>query len=148
MGWFDWYEPGSTLTCPVCDTSLTEWQGKNGPCGLFVWRQGSAAPVEQKIEKDISIEVEKREKMRLPDEFIIYSHGCSCPFPVLANGRCNGGIWMETELVTSQNAVQLHHETEEQFTQRKQWLEGTGTGAGLALGANVQKRIWSMSVLK
>ena len=31
------------------------WQGKDGPCALFVWEQGQSAPVEQLVEEKKSI---------------------------------------------------------------------------------------------
>ena len=49
MGMFDWYEPSGALSCPVCSAELSEWQGKDGPCALFVWQQGFAVPVDQNV---------------------------------------------------------------------------------------------------
>ena len=40
MGMFDTYKPAKGHKCPVCDEELLEWQGKDGPCALFVWSEG------------------------------------------------------------------------------------------------------------
>jgi hypothetical protein len=36
MGMFDWYKPEPLLDCPVCGKTLSEWQGKDADCLLFV----------------------------------------------------------------------------------------------------------------
>ena len=48
MGMFDWYKPVPLLNCPVCGKTLSEWQGKDADCLLFVWQQGLANPIEHK----------------------------------------------------------------------------------------------------
>ena len=148
MGWFDWYQTSEPLQCPVCRTPLSEWQGKDGPCGLFVWEQGRAAPVDQKIEKDIAIEIAQRETLRLPEEFLIFSYNCSCPFPSLAHCSSEAGIWTTTALVTSEDVSRFEHETRDQFEARKQWLEGNTPGEELAHRAIIAKRLWVESVFK
>jgi len=52
MGMLDWYRPVPDLACPVCGTPLREWQGKEGPCGLFVWQQGEIAPIDQVVDEE------------------------------------------------------------------------------------------------
>jgi hypothetical protein len=44
---FAWYKPEGEMKCPVCDVALLEWQGKDGPSALFVWRENVAFPVAQ-----------------------------------------------------------------------------------------------------
>ena len=39
MSMIDYYRTETAFVCPVCKTKLYEWQGKEGPCGLFVWRE-------------------------------------------------------------------------------------------------------------
>ena len=128
MGLFDTYRPANRLTCPVCGRELTEWQGKDGLCCLFVWQQGTAAPVgqdwdEQPFDSDKVIDV------RLPETFTIYSYDCGCPFPVEAECRTINGVWTVTELITAENAVQGKAETNGQFKLRMLWLQGRWTPA-------------------
>lgn len=54
MGMLDYYQPRPDLSCPVCDASNLEWQGKDGPCALFLWEQGHAAPINQLIEENLA----------------------------------------------------------------------------------------------
>ena len=44
MGMFDWYQPALPIACPACGHALSEWQGKDGPCDLFVWVEGKPSP--------------------------------------------------------------------------------------------------------
>jgi hypothetical protein len=98
MGMFDYYEPVPSLSCPVCGHALTEWQGKSGPCGLFIWRQGYTAPIGQSVDDEVKLSSEELSQWRLPAEFDLYSYDCPCPFPVDAIGRTQDGVWMVTEL--------------------------------------------------
>ncbi len=118
MGMFDYYEPNPPLLCPVCRTALMEWQGKDGPCWLFLWRQGYPAPTEQRVDAESGIAIEGMEQERLPDEFLIYSYDCDCPSPVEAVGKTHEGVWASTELVTAENTVQRPHETRGDFKMR------------------------------
>src|SRR5688572_2095513 len=112
MGFFDWYEPIPELACPVCRKPLHEWQGKDGPNGLFLWRQGRAAPVDQLIdEDDVKLCPEDISIRRLPPNFTIYSYDCGCPFPVEALCSVHNESWSSTEIVNQTNAVQKREET-------------------------------------
>ena len=42
MGMFDTYHV--TLICPLDGVSLSEWQGKDGPCDLYDWTTGRSEP--------------------------------------------------------------------------------------------------------
>jgi hypothetical protein len=126
MGMFDRYRPSELLACPVCGTPLQQWQGKDGPCGLFVWQQGHTAPIAQEADDDSRLSDDALVVWRLPESFTIYSYDCSCPFPVEAIGMTSYGTWATTELVTAANAQQRSSETRAQFKARLRWLQGKG----------------------
>lgn len=96
MGMFDWYKPAKQFTCPVCGTLLKEWQGKEGPCGLFVWQEGEKHPVDQLVDDEARFSVEERQQWVLPTHFHIYS--CDCPHDIDALGTTQGGFWSSTSL--------------------------------------------------
>jgi len=105
MGMFDWFEPEGTFTCPTCGADVvgwtTEdgaaWQGKDGPCVLFVWRQGRKHPVRHAVDADVRIADLSGEV--LPGEFRLYAQ-CPKDHWVDAVGRCDpSGTWHETRLV-------------------------------------------------
>lgn len=121
MGMFDYYEPEATLRCPACNKILWEWQGKEGANGLLVWRQGMAAPVDQRAD-EANLDDEDRNQLRLPEIFEIYSYDCGCPFPVEARCRSIDDVWTETELITADNATQRSNERAWQFRARLRWL--------------------------
>lgn len=73
MGFFDWYEPSGEFCCATCGKWLDEWQGTGAACGMFVWRQGEAAPVSQQVDNEVAIDPTDREKLRIPDGSVIYS---------------------------------------------------------------------------
>ena len=99
MGTFDWYRPDPPLACPRCGRTLEEWQGKDGPCALFVWRQGCIAPVDQPIDEDVRLPPRRREAWRLPPSFRIDSHDCPCERRTDALGTCEDGAWSRTTVV-------------------------------------------------
>jgi hypothetical protein len=103
MGWFDWYEPRITA-CPECSSPLSVWQGKDGPCGLFVWQQGTRTPIRQAVDAEVALSPERLAHSELPPSFAIYSY--DCPNHVVeANGRCVNGVWSATE-VTEVNQIE------------------------------------------
>jgi len=99
MGMFDWYHPLHELSCPVCGSRLGEWQGKDGPNGLFVWKQGNISPIEQKVSADCQLPFESLRKWRLPDKFEIYSYDCAQHGPITAQCYTVNGAWSETKIV-------------------------------------------------
>jgi hypothetical protein len=117
MGMFDYYNPKPQIACPVCETSNLEWQGKAGPCALFVWEQGQAAPVDQMASEDCRLPAEKRAGFRLPLRFEIYAQ-CACPTFLNAVGFTEHGFWTQTELLNPDNAVANPHESEREFKKR------------------------------
>lgn len=100
MSMFDWYSPEGTYNCPECGAELREWQGKDGPCALFVWAQGSRNPVDQKIEdEELRWSNEEKRRFVLPDCFVIYSYDCPNHQPVEAECTCVDGVWSSTEII-------------------------------------------------
>gem|GEM_PF-1654159 len=114
---FDYYRPTPDISCPICKASGLEWQGKYGPCGLFVWEQGQAAPVDQQVDDECQIFPDERGKLRLPVRFEIYA-GCNCPTFLVAVGVTEHEVWIRTELLNPANAVGYSDESERQFRQR------------------------------
>jgi hypothetical protein len=102
MGMFDWYQPYPPLSCPVCGIELKEWQGKEGPCALFVWRQGTAGPVDQLVEAECRLSDDRLMGWRLPETFFIYSYDCERHM-VLATGNCTQGTWTSTRIAEVRN---------------------------------------------
>jgi len=124
MGMFDEYQPIPPLDCPACNAFLRGWQGKDGPCALFVWRQGVAAPIYQMIEDDdVRLTDEQLAEWRLPEEFTIYTTCCS-GFFIEADCYCTDGVWTRTELLTAEHAVQRKNERRGEFKARLRWLRG------------------------
>lgn len=117
MGMFGYYIPKPDVSCPACGASNLEWQGKDGPRGLFVWQQGQAAPVDQKVDEECAISLEARAEYRLPSRFEIYTD-CDCPTFLTAVGTTEAGAWTRTELLTPTNAVAYPGESEREFRKR------------------------------
>jgi hypothetical protein len=104
MGFFDTYVPRPALQCPVCHTELRDWQGKDGPCLLLVWTQGSREP------QPTDLEIDRSSLSVLPDEFLIYSYDCACfDRRVEAVGRCVDGVWQSTEFLTADLVERFHY---------------------------------------
>jgi hypothetical protein len=117
MGMFDYYRPKEELVCSVCAASNLEWQGKDGPCELFVWEEGESAPVDQAVDDECRVALADRGKLRLPVRFEIYGV-CRCPTSLRAVGFTEHGVWKRTELLSPANAVAYPHESDSEFRQR------------------------------
>jgi hypothetical protein len=124
MGMFDYYEPDPTLSCPACGARLSEWQGKDGPNALLVWRQGQRCPVNQAASDDHKLDPGYLRKFQLPAEFDIYTACCGGPYFVEAVCRAPDGVWTSTELITYRNLWQHKEEHREEFKAHMRWLEG------------------------
>lgn len=122
MGMFDYYEPDPPLDCSVCGASLTEWQGKDGPCALLVWRQGVVHPVDQVVPKENKGDPSVLERLCLPRQFEIYTQCCGGRFFVMASCSAPDGVWSTTVLETAANIRQRPYERSEDFNARLQWL--------------------------
>jgi len=97
MGMYDQYEPVPQIECPVCRVPLVEWQGKEGPCAIFIWRQGVAGPVDQPIDEECRLPEAERSLWRLPKEFCIYSYDCGL-HRVSAECAAAEGVWTTTRV--------------------------------------------------
>jgi len=129
MSLFDYYQPVPSLRCPACNRPLErEWQGKDGSRAMFVWRQGAAAPVEQRVDDDIRWSEDKLSRFRLPLTFQIYTSCCGGRFAVEAECKTTDGVWSETILVTAANARQRKEERRSDFNARVRWLAGAKSG--------------------
>jgi len=99
MGMFDLYEPSGELRCPIDGCPLLNWQGKDGPCALFVWRQGSLHPVAQNVDEEARLAIKERQQWTLPPEFTIQCFDCPDHLPILARCTAPQGIWTTTTLM-------------------------------------------------
>ena len=126
MAMFDYYRPQPLVACPVCGEVPAEWQGHDGPCGLFVWEQGVAAPIDQVVSTDARLEPSALAAMRLPRTFTIRARCCSSRFSIEAQCIAPHGVWVETSVVTAANATQHKQETRADFTARLKWLSNAG----------------------
>lgn len=125
MGMFDWYQPAGTFQCPVCGYIQREWQGKDGPCGLFMFHEGTAGAVAQWVDEEDRLPEKQISSQILPDEFFIKAHDCKCVYPTRLRCIAQGGAWKSSELFTgSTDDRQLRGpETHAQWQARLKWLD-------------------------
>ena len=126
MGMFDWYKPKERTCCPVCKEVLEEWQGKDGDNALFVWQEGIAHPIDQRVDEDWAISKEDYVKFRLPKEFSIYTNECNCPCFVVADCSTSEGIWNKTVIIDSTNVKQGSMRKSD-FKEYLKWLNSRKT---------------------
>jgi hypothetical protein len=69
MGMCDTDEPQPPFDCPVCGGPSIGWQGKDGPCAMFLWHQGQRHPVDQPIDADARIERARHPEFTLARTF-------------------------------------------------------------------------------
>jgi hypothetical protein len=130
MSLFDYYQPVPCLHCPACGLPLEgEWQGKDSARAMFVWQQGTAAPIAQRVDDDIRWSEGELSRFRLPPVFEIYTHCCGGQFPVQAECKAVDGVWSDTVVETAANARQRESERKSDFKARLRWLSGGNTGA-------------------
>jgi hypothetical protein len=98
MAMFDYYRPAGEKRCPSCQRVLREWQGKDGPNGMFVWAEGLGAPVDHLVDEECQASIAERQRLVLPPKFIIYSYDCPDHKPVEAVCRAIDGVWSSTEM--------------------------------------------------
>jgi hypothetical protein len=125
MGMFDYYEPRSSFSCPVCGTAHQEWQGTDGPCGLFLFREGVAGAFEQRVDEECRLSPEQTGAQSLPAEFSVRAYDCACPYPTVLLCHAPAGEWQSSELFTGSPADrQLRGaETRVQWQARLRWLD-------------------------
>ena len=65
-----------------------------------------------------------RDLERLPTEFSIYSDDCLCSNLIEAECQTEARIWISTEIVTAETAVQGKYERQGDFYNRLRRLQG------------------------
>lgn len=103
MGMFDYYEPSPPIECPKCGQPMTGWQGKDVLPALFVWRQGVAAPIDQRVDPEVRALPERTATFRVSPTFWIYGGECECGYRFddsRFSVRCTAsdGVWRTTEI--------------------------------------------------
>ena len=98
MGMFDWYLPAGLICCPIDGYPLEEWQGKRGPCLLFLWQEGFKHPVDHLVDEEVRFRPHRWEEFVLPPTFEIYSYDCPIHQPVDAVCTTRDGVWISTEM--------------------------------------------------
>lgn len=99
MGMFDVYQPAGTLRCPVDGSRLEKWQGTDGPCGLFIWREGEPHPVGEEVDEECHLPADALERFTLPTSFIIYSYDCPRHRRISATCATIDGVWRVTHIM-------------------------------------------------
>lgn len=94
---YDDFEPQPPLACPVCGSPSLGWQSYDGPCNLFLWRQGHRHPVEQPIDEDARIDSRRYSEFTLPQTFVLYGW-CAQGHEYFATGRAPEGVWTTTTM--------------------------------------------------
>ena len=124
MALFDYYQPSGSFVCPVCGITQREWQGYDGPCALFVFREGVSGAVDQRVDDECRLAANQLSAQRLPDEFFIRAYDCGCPFPTELRCTSVGGVWHRAVLFTGSDAgLQLRGpERREHWQKRRSWL--------------------------
>ncbi len=123
MGMFDYYQTAQAVACPRCGNELSGWQGKGGPCGLFLWREGVRHPVDQLVDADARLASDKLEDFALPEKFVIYTDCCGGDFLIDALGSSADGVWQETRLLSAEDIDEVYrHEPKARRKARKKWL--------------------------
>jgi hypothetical protein len=104
MGMNDVFIPVPALPCKWCGAELTgEFQGKDGPRRLLVWREGEAAPVGEQGDVEWNMPAEERGRLRLPDLFGFYTSCPSCTNWNVFTGVCRNGVWVDSILGDFEN---------------------------------------------
>jgi hypothetical protein len=125
MSLFDTYIPLEKHACPVCGTPIdSTWQGHDGPCALFIFKENILGAVDQDVDSDVAITITERKKVQLPEEFLIHSHGCKCSYLTVLRCTAINGVWQKTELYTgSQEDRQQGKLTRANWKAYIRWLE-------------------------
>ena len=107
MGMFDYYEPVPPIACANCGELLRNWQGKQGPCALLVWRQGHTKPVGgPAAEPGEEPTATRPQRFTLPESFEFYAF-CECNHQTLACGTTEAGVWSRSEIVRTLDLARL-----------------------------------------
>jgi hypothetical protein len=103
MGMFDYFEPADSHRCSSCGRPLQDFQGKDGPCGLFVWQQGRAEPARQEVDAECMLSAQQASALRLPRTFEFYAFCDACDQRTWFVGQCTGDVWSETRPAPSRH---------------------------------------------
>jgi len=124
MALFDYYEPSDSFACPVCGTTQREWQGHDGPCALFVFRESLSGAADQRVDDECRLADDQLAAQRLPDAFFIRAYDCGCPFPTELRCTASLGVWQRSDLFTGSDADQQQRwpERREQWQERRRWI--------------------------
>lgn len=110
MGMFDYYEPVPSIGCPNCGFEMKNWQGKGGPCALFLWRQGVRSPVQHLVDEDCRLSDHQLSDCHLPEGFLISSYDCPNHAPIFAWCTTTEFIWSNIEIFPfKDNCPQEHY---------------------------------------
>lgn len=104
---YDHYGPEPPLRCPRCGALLQGFQGKDGPCKSVVWKQGEAAPVDQRVDDDWRLPADQLRAFRLPPSFEIYGLCPVCPNGVDVTGLCEDSVWQRCVFGRHANATAI-----------------------------------------
>lgn len=97
MGLMDWFVPDPPIACASCGKTVKVWQGKEGPQMMAVWKQGSAHPVEQRVDEEIRWSKTELERFSLPERFHITGH-CEEDHVTHVACECSDGIWIRSSV--------------------------------------------------
>ena len=99
MGLYDCFEPVPPIRCLKCKKGEVHgWQDKHSRNALFLWRQGSASPVDQPVDDDCKISERERAARRLPSDEGLSIYGGTCDhcgafFPYHLPLKFSGDTW-------------------------------------------------------
>lgn len=103
MGMFDHFEPVPPIE--VDGVVLSGWQGKAGPCALYIWRQGKASPIEHAVDQEWKEKPAVVAGIRLPEgESLIYTTHPNDKRWINAAILVRNGTWVETRLRANEEA--------------------------------------------
>jgi len=95
---YDQYVANPPLPCRHCGAPLSELQGKDGPRLLLVWREGTAAPIDEMRDLQWRLAAEQRVQFRLPPLFHFYGSCERCSNWTEFTGCCVDGFWADSIL--------------------------------------------------
>ena len=90
---FDHYVPKPPLRCDRCGEALDDLQGKDGPCLLLVWEEGSRSPVGQGSDDPWKVSPADITRAVLPAVFGFYGECSSCHAWHDFTGYAAKGVW-------------------------------------------------------
>lgn len=142
MGMFDYYWPRPDIRCPACGIPLHGWQGKDAACALFLWAQGAEAPIDQVVDDECKISVDKRVLQRLPERFEIYTSCDGCKRWTDATGFLANGVWSATVVgshgsSSAVRAVSLGGDWRQCSACAYAWEDGSGNALSRCPSCNV-----------